>query len=361
MAIVQIEICRPGELSEFECALWADFQSTSLEFQHPFLSPDFARAFDAVSTRARVAVAYERGRIVGFFPFQLGRGGIASPLGGRMTNRQAFVHAAALEWSWREILDRSKLSVVVCPDLVAAQGRDVRSLTPGQSPIIDTTSGWDDYIKAARGRKSIKTILYKERKLRRHAREVDFRVGLAPRPWLHQMIVWKSRQYRRTGRPDPFAHPATRELLARLNTDEFTTVRPEFSALVVDGRLVAADFSLATSTVFSAWFCAFDTALAPYSPGAIRTLHTIQHACTTGVVQFDLSRGDESYKQRLKNGDLDVRTGYMHRPTGSAVAYQLTRAPRTKAADYVLNRPRLRGKVRTALMKVGAARVALRP
>lgn len=361
MAIVDVTICRPNELSEQERSLWAEYQSTSLAFQHPFLTPDFARAYDDVSTRARVAVASDGTRIVGFFPFQLGRGGAALPLGGRMTNRQALVHAPDLEWSWREVLERSRLSVVVCPDLVAAQGADTRTLVAGQSPIIDTTTGWNDYIKAARARKTIKTILYKERKLRRHAPAVEFRVGLAPRPWLHQMTVWKSQQYRRTGRPDPFAYKTTRELLSRLNTDEFTTLRPQFSALVVDGRLVAADFSLATTTVFAAWFCAFDTSLAPYSPGAIRTLHTIEHACASGVVQFDLSRGDESYKQRLKNGDLDLRTGYVHRPSPGALAFQMLQRPRGALTRYVLDRPRLRRRVRDGLMKVGAARVALRP
>lgn len=361
MTMMRVTICRPGELSTSERSRWSAYQSASLGLQHPFLTPDFARAYDHVSSRTRVAVAFDGNNIAGFFPFELARGGMALPLGGKLTNRQAFVHEPGLEWSWPELIAKSRLGVVVCPDLLREQARDTRTMSHTSSPVVDTSVGWEDYIKAKRARESIKVVLKKERRLHRRREHVEFSVGVAPAPWLHQVTVWKSRQYRRSGWPDPFADRRVRELLAHLNDDEYETVRPMFSALVVDGRLAAGDFSLGTSTVFATWFCAFDRDFAPYSPGAIRLLRTIQFACETGIVQLDLSRGDETYKQWFKNEDVELATGYAHRPSAAAVRYRLRSGLGTALSQFVLQRPKLRVQVRQALGKVGAARVALRP
>lgn len=353
-------VCRPGELSSGERAQWRALQATATAFRHPFLSPDFAAAFDAASPTARVAVAFDGPRIVGFLPFEARGRTRARPYGGTMTNRQAFVHAPGLEWSWDELLRGAGVAFLDAPGLVAeqAQGRRTLAITP--SPVIDTTVGWADYVQTTRRRKSIKTILYKDRRLQKLA-EVEFRIGVAPAPWLHQLITWKSEQYRRTGRPDPFARPAARELLTILNAHEGPGLRPLFSALVVDEKLAAADFSVASPTVYAAWFAAYDRDLAAHSPGAIRTLRTIQLACELGIEQIDLARGDESYKQALKNADVDLAHGCVHRRSARAFAVRAGRAPGRALARYVLDRPRVRGAVRDGLARVGSARVRIRP
>src|SRR5690242_6372244 len=97
-------VVRPRDLGDAEVSRWRALQSTDRELQHPFLAPAFARAVDAVSDRARVAVFEDGPAIVGFLPFELRAPGIGTPIGRRVNTRQGFVHDPGLPWSWRGVL-----------------------------------------------------------------------------------------------------------------------------------------------------------------------------------------------------------------------------------------------------------------
>jgi CelD/BcsL family acetyltransferase involved in cellulose biosynthesis len=111
--------------------------------------------------------------------------------------------------------------------------------------------------------------------------------------------------------------------------------------------------------VFAGWFGAHDPEYSRYSPGAIRTLRTIEAAFELGVETIDLARGDETYKHTLKTGDTTVATGYVARPSGRALAYQVGRLPVDKVRSYVLTHEKVRGVVRDSLARVGTAREAV--
>jgi CelD/BcsL family acetyltransferase involved in cellulose biosynthesis len=353
-------VVRPRELSETEVERWRALASTSLELQNPFLTPAFARAVDAISDRARVAVFEDGGRIVGFLPFELRARGVGTAIGRKVNTRQGFVHEPDLPWSWTQLLDATGLDVLELHDLVGSQGAGTRSLELVAAPMIDTGVGWDDYLSRRKKTKTVKTILYKERKLRREHEDVLFRSGPAKDcAELRQLVAWKSQQYRRSGWPDVFARRGVVDLLELLAEDREPGLRAVGSSLHIDGRLVATDLSITTDTVFAGWFAAHDPELARFSPGAIRTLRTVEAAFDRGVSCIDLSRGDESYKDTLKTSDGEVATGFVARPSARATAYQAAHLPAAAVRSYVLTHPEVRSFVRDSLRKVGETRERL--
>jgi CelD/BcsL family acetyltransferase involved in cellulose biosynthesis len=350
-------VVRPRDLGDAETERWRALQATDRELQNPFLSPAFARAVDTVTDRARVAVFEDGPTIVGFLPFELRVRGVGTPIGRRVNTRQGFVHEPGLPWSWRGVLHGTGLDVLELHDLVGPQRSGERSLDVVPAPVIDTGAGWDDYLGRLKKTKTVKTILYKERKLRREHEDVLFRSGPAKDcAELRQLVAWKSQQYRRSGWPDPFARRGVVDLLDLLAEDREPGLHAVGSSLHIDGVLVATDLSLTTDAVFSGWFAAHDPELARFSPGAIRTLRTVEAAFDRGVELIDLSRGDESYKDTLKTGDSPVATGFVARPSVRSYAYQAAKVPVTGVRSYVLRHPELRSFVRESLKKVGDAR-----
>ncbi len=132
------------------------------------------------------------------------------------------------------------------------------------------------------------------------------------------------------------------------------------SSLRVDGHLVATDLSLTTDTVFAGWFSAHDPERSKASPGAIRTLRTVEAAFDRGVIWVDLSRGDESYKDTLKTSDAEVATGIrLSAVVARALAFQAAHVPAAAARSFVLDHPEVRNVVRESLKQLGAVRETL--
>jgi CelD/BcsL family acetyltransferase involved in cellulose biosynthesis len=356
---VRASVVRPGELGTSERQRWHDLAASCLDLQNPFLTPEFARAVDRVSDDARVAVFEDGGRIVGFLPFELRAHRIGTAIGRQVNTRQGFVHEPGLQWSWPGVLHATALDVLELSDLVAGQNAaGHRSMETVEVPQIDTRVGWDEYLRDHK--KVFKTPRYQERRLKREFEDVLFRSGPSKDPdEIRQLIAWKSQQYRLSGWPDPFARRGVPALLEMLAEDRETGLNAVVSSLYVDERLVATDLSLTTGTVFAGWFAAHDPDFSRFSPGAIRTLRTIEAVFDRGTACFDLSRGDERYKHQVKTSDGRVATGIVSRRSLRAGAYRAARAPVAAVRSYVLARPRLRSTVRESLRMAGRTRERL--
>jgi CelD/BcsL family acetyltransferase involved in cellulose biosynthesis len=356
---VKVRVCRPLELGTGELARWRQFQYESPGLRHPFLSPEFARALDTHNDRARVAVVEDGGRSVGFFPFDHAALGVAKPLGGRLGYRQGFVHEANVEWSWAELLRASGRHVVEFTDLSEDQAARQNGLEIVESPIVDTSCGWDKYLEAARPRRRIKNTMYLERKLGRDHGPVEFTWGPTDAAAFTRLIEWKSEQYRRSGWRDPFSHRWVRTMLDELAHATDSELRPVFSALHAGGDLLAVDLSLEYQGVYAGWISAYNTAFSNYSPGAIRMLRTVEHGCADGFAYIDLARGDEVYKRSFKNAFLHVGSGVVHEGSASAFLYRAARAPGHATRTYILERPRVRAFVRSSLRQIGTVRATV--
>jgi CelD/BcsL family acetyltransferase involved in cellulose biosynthesis len=355
--MIRATICRPRDLGDAELTQWRAMQRETPRLRHPFLSGEFAQAVDAVSERARVAVLEDGSEVAGFFAFEHSALHVARPLAGRVAYRQGLVHAPGSSLSWGDVLRTTGLRGVEFTDLAEPLPRN-DALVASRSPIVDTSKGWDAYLEAVRKRRRIKNTMYLARRLEREAGAVEFNWGTLDAAELRQLIDWKSAQYRRSGWPNPFARRWVRELVDQLSAPR-GNLKPLFSSLRADGKLLAVDLSLVFDDVYAGWFSAYNPDASFYSPGAIRMLRTVEHACNDGYAYIDLARGDETYKRSFKNAYLDVSTGFVHSQSVIALGYRSIRAPARAARTYVLERPRVRSFVRSSLRRFGAAREAL--
>ena len=70
---------------------WSQIQRDNEELASPYFRPEFTQAVASVRGDVEVAVLEDHGEIVGFFPYQRGRGGVARPVGGRLSDFQGVV------------------------------------------------------------------------------------------------------------------------------------------------------------------------------------------------------------------------------------------------------------------------------
>ncbi len=358
---MQATVMHPSELGEPELAQWRRMQSEVPALRHPFLSAEFARAVGEVSKHARVAVVEDAGEHVGFLAYGANALGIARPIGGRLSYRQGFVHAEAAAWSWAGLMRATGVHAMEFTDLVGSQSGPDDGLAVNPSPIIDTSIGWDAYLEHARNHSDVRKAMQRGRRLEREHGPLDFTWGPVSADVLARLIAWKSEQYRRSGWPDPFARPWIRDVLDVLAERSDGDLRLLSATIRAGDDLVAADMSLVYGDVLAAWISSYNDEYARYSPGSIRRLRTIRHACEAHLAYIDLARGDEPYKQDFKNADLMVATGLLREHAGSALLYRAVHTPYQGTRSWILRRPRTRALVRSSLRNLGSLRVKVRP
>ena len=171
----------------------------------------------------------------------------------------------------------------------------------GESPVLDVEGSWEDVCKAKMSSK-------KRGQNRRRARNlaklgtVEVAVARTPdelAPALED--AFELHELRWNGRPDgsDFATPTGRRfhraaILALAEVDV-----PRIVTLKVDGRPVAFHYFFSLEHRMYVHRMAFDPALAPYSPGWLNTLDTIELAAGEGVTRVEFLGGAERYKLEL--------------------------------------------------------------
>jgi CelD/BcsL family acetyltransferase involved in cellulose biosynthesis len=200
-------------------------------------------------------------------------------------------------------------------------------------------------------KKIFKSTFSKLRKLERDAGATSFEFDAQDPQALGVLMRWKSDQYKRTGHRDRFGV----RWIERLVWDLFEThpdgCKGTLSVLRSEKRVVAAHFGLRSESCLSCWFPAYDVGLARYSPGLALHLKMAEAAAAAGIHYLDLGKGDEEYKQSLKNGNLIVGEGWIDRPSAPALARRVQQAPRR----FVVSHPPLRRAVRNVLKQVAHA------
>ncbi|HEV2973952.1 MAG TPA: GNAT family N-acetyltransferase [Solirubrobacteraceae bacterium] len=356
---MKVSVVHPLELGGDELAAWRGMQESNPGLANPFLSPGFALAAGRVRPTARVAVLEERQDVVGFFPFDLGRFRVGRPIAPRVSDCQAIIHCTGFEWNARELLKGCGLDVWEFDHLIADQMASAgHSVSARDSPIIEISLGYETYL-AERQRISKKTFtstFSKLRKLERKLGPMRFQFDAEDPQALDVLMRWKSAQYRRTGHRDLF----TVDWVVRLIWDLFETrsdgCTGTLSVLRSDSGVVAAHFGLRSESSLSCWFPAYDVTLAKYSPGLSLFLKMAELAEPAGIHYLDLGKGDEDYKQSLKNADLTVAEGWTDRPSATAVARRIQRAPRRVLVNFIFRHPPLRRAARRVLKQVGRMR-----
>ncbi len=376
---VNISVVMPSALGPSELARWRELQEASIRLDNPFLSGAFAVQVGSVLPAARVAVFEDGNEIVAFFPFSCGPFRTGRPLAPGIADCEGLVHAPGFEFDASRLLRAARLETLEFDHLLGDQlPETARQVHRAESPVVDVSESFETYLcqrrKAAKG--VISSLERKRRKLERESASVHFEDDDRRPEVLHQLMEWKSAQYRRTGRSDRFARPWVRSLVEGLFDSDEPGCTGRVVSLESEGHVIAALFGVTSSTVFSSWFPGYDRDHGRHSPGLLLFLAAAERAAAgepPGApaelrgrrggplpLRFDLGKGDEEYKSVLANDAVEVTAARLDLGTPLALARRLQRYPQRVAVDVVVSHPWLRRRARGVLRGVGRARRLLR-
>ena len=325
-------------------ARWSEVQQIAPPFTSPFFSPEFTAIVAEAREDVRVGVFEREGQPVGFFPFQRGRLGLGSPVGGMLSDYHGAIVESGVRWDARELMDACGLKIWEFDHLIASQEpfAPFHRRSHG-SPVMDLSNGLETYLRGreSAGVREISTVARKRRKLEREHGEVRFAHHVADEGALATLMRWKSDQYQRTGAADHLAEEWVREVLHLAHLRQTPTFAGMLSALYVEDRMVAAHFGVRSTSVWHYWYPAYDPEFGNYSPGLILLLDMARSAPSLGIRTIDLGKGDARYKRALASGSVALAEGAIARRSVAACAWRLRREARTVAKRTTLG-PRLR-------------------
>lgn len=364
---VDVEVVPPTALDAGQRAAWRRLQATNAASMpamgNPFLSVDFAVAVGSQRPAARVAVLSRDGQIVGFFPHEQVRRGVAKPIGATISDCQGPVCDPALRMTPLQLLSACGLKVWEYDHLTTAlDGFAEHHEIIDDSPLMWLADGWEAY-REERRTVSKSLLIGFERKARKLARDVGtlrFALHTDEREVLERLMRWKSAQYRATGVPDRFGQPWIARVVGTLMASgRDSDTGGCLSALWAGDRLVAAHAGLRSGTILSWWFPAYDVAFARYSPGAILLLRMAEAAAASGIQQVDLGRGHHPYKERFASTSWPVAEGWVECPGVATVVRRIQRLPHRIVLHAVMGTER-EDHARRLLRRAAGLRARLR-
>jgi CelD/BcsL family acetyltransferase involved in cellulose biosynthesis len=303
----------PGhELTPEITGAWSELLARQPSFEGPYFRPEFTAAVAAVRRDVEVAVWEEQGRLAGFFPFQRSRFDVGHPVGGKMSDFQAFLVEEHASCSAAELIRGCRLAAWHFDHLLAEQSLFASHHAAVEpSPYMDLSAGYSAYVETKLAAKS-KTVS----RVRRHARDLEKQAGPLrfelhePTPAAFQwLLAQKSEQYQRTGAVDIFRFRWVVELLERIRDTQTPNFSGVLSTLYAGDSLVAAHLGMRTLRTLHWWFPTFDRAFSKGSPGLILLLRVAEAAAAGGVRRIDLGKGSEQYKSSFQSGATLVAGG----------------------------------------------------
>jgi CelD/BcsL family acetyltransferase involved in cellulose biosynthesis len=359
---LNIEVLRPEQLEAADLAAWRRMQQATPALQNPFLTPEFTFAVAGAKPGVAVARLDDGDHPVGYFAFERGRVGAGRPIGAGLSDCQGVIHEPGLRWEPSELLRACRLSVIAFDHLVAGQAPfEAHVHRTESSPIIALSGGFESYVDRRQSEsRSFRRLLARWTALRDDHAEVRFDYRRVDREILATLFEWKSAQYARTGRVDRFRRPWIRALVRDLMAVQSTTFSGVLASLWADDRLVAVQAGLATPTVLSLWFPAYNPEFAKYSPGNVLRLELARAAAAQGIEIVDMGKGFSVHKEHLKTGELSVSEARIERLSTRALIHRACSGPPRRLERFVLDHPRLRLAARRTLAQAGQVRVAAR-
>jgi len=348
-AILEVLVVRPTDLDAEEQACWRKFLDSSSTFDNPFLAPEYVQALDHVRDRTRVVVASDAGQVVGFLPFELRGRGRAGPAGGGLSDATGIVHNT----SWVPDVGAMLRGAVRTFDFVNLLGQQVprtaRYVVRADSPVIDFSDGYDQYLAGRRRvlKQLVQSTLRKRRKLEREVGPLRFTFAGGDLEDLAALMRWKSEQYRAMGEWDRFSDPRVVELLQRLHGTAAEHCSGTLSVLWAGDQRAAVHFGIRSPQTLSWWFPAYNPALGRYSPGMQLLLYLVEAGAGHGLSRINLGAGVHGYyKDAMKTGHLVVARGTLDDGSPGALLQRAARAPRYHLRPLVEDSSRLQALTR---------------
>jgi CelD/BcsL family acetyltransferase involved in cellulose biosynthesis len=188
-----------------------------------------------------------------------------------------------------------------CAGLIehAPRPRAARVLDRSQSPYLALTSSWEGYLRG-RSQKFRKNLKRSRRLLEDGGpiRISRLATGDDPGPWIAQVTAINERSWSASRGTNLFLHPRLRSFLTEIVSHMARRGWIELHVLHVGDRSVAYELCFDFGGCVLAYNASYDQELARASPGMLVTASIIESSCARGRTEYDMLRGDESYKLR---------------------------------------------------------------
>ncbi len=306
---MKVTVLPAPDLSPAHAQMWSRIQQGDPLLTSPYFTPAFVETVASVRDDVFIGVVEDGNDGVGFFPFQRQRGEgvpvahgvsdfhglIASP--GFVGRADELTRGCGLTaWQFHHVPVDQKLfepfhrTLAPCPVIELSKGLGANAGGPGTPRIIGKLAAL-------------------ARQLRRDHGPIRFEPAVNDQAALHQLIAWKSAQYRRLGTRDRFEQ----SWLVRLLEHVLQTRTPMFagllSALYAGDDLVALHMGMRSQRTLHYWFPAYATRFSRYSPGLQLLVKLVEWAPSAAIERIDLGEGQEPYKLRVMSGATVVAGG----------------------------------------------------
>jgi CelD/BcsL family acetyltransferase involved in cellulose biosynthesis len=335
---LRFELLRPSSFAGVHWQRWSEIQAAEPALESPYFRPEFTQAVAQVRRDVEVAVIFEGGEAVGFFPFQRGPLNIGKPVGGKLSDYQGVIARSRAQVDASELLRACRLAGWDFDHLVTTQPSfEPFAMARGESPYLDLSQGYEAYMagRRAAGCGELKEVARKLRKCEREQGPITFELDSDDESVLELLMQWKSAQFRQNGLADIFAFPWTAALLRNIHRNWQEKFSGLLTVLRLNGKPISIMFSMRSVSVAHSWIFAYDKDLAPYSPGSILLLKMAEAAQPHGISKIDLGKGTERYKLSMGSAATPLWEGTVGR---SSPALWLRSTWRT-ARDWVSRSP----------------------
>lgn len=315
------DTAHPAALSDADIRAWRDIFRSNPSAQCAFVSPEWAEMVGAEQPGAGVCVLRRDGEAVAFYPYQSQSKFLALPLGGPLSDRQGVVAAPGVKVDLRRVVDAIGVGRV---DFVSVRD-DEEGFAPyarrseARSRLMMRES-FKAYAEEMRknGSKTLTKIGRLRRKLERECGELVFRVADERAEALDAMIALKREQFQRTNQTDIFARKWVEEVMRQTHASKADDCRGVLFTLEAGGKLVGANYCLASGANYHGWFMAHDRAFDAYSPGKVIFVDMIEALHEMGARELDLGSGQYDFKHSFSNAAGNVVSGFIGRASASS-------------------------------------------
>lgn len=333
---MNVESCRPQELSPADVTGWREAVAGSSPFASPFFHPEYVMALAEFRPYVQVAVVRRDGRPLGWLPFER-HDRTGRPLGIKLADFQGAIIRPGESMSLLDVTSKLGLTAFHYDHLMAEQAPRSGCLETAGSPFLDLKDGYEAYVGRQRsaGDGLVSQVQRKQRKLLRDAKHIEFRWQDDDPLALDLLWKWKGAQRNLTGSIDILQFDWIRAALARIARTDRSGFHGIVSTLRINEEIAAVHLGMHTQTVFHYWFPAYSVKWAAYSPGLILLLRVAEACAQRGIERIDLGKGDDRYKSSFTSGSLALATGTIDR----SAFRQLVRTSLNATKRWVKNSP----------------------
>ena len=305
------ELVRFKDLTSGQIDRWKELISTQAGYDSPFFHPKFTEVVSSVRSDIFVILHGSGDQIQMFWPIQKS-GKSADPAGAPFAD----YHGPIMSADWRgrpsDILEQIGLRSFKFTSLFDPRHRFADyALERDGTFVCDLSVGADEFFETQRTLfpRHTKKMRRLARKVEREVGEMEFRFDDKDQDAFNQILSWKSRQYKETGRHDVLAPEWVRSMFQILWSSDETGCRGCFHTLKHGDKLVAGEFNLLSNKTIHGWIPAFDHEFWSYSPGYLLQDEIIKHATAVGFLDYDLGVSSEHYKKYYANFQIPVIAG----------------------------------------------------